>query len=146
MPKVLIVDDLESNRYVLKVMFKLFGPAQNIQILEASSGVGSVEIIRNEKPDLIFMDVKMEREDSGIEAVRVIRSLAEFRETPIWAVTAQAMDAHDGLESDRERCLKAGFSDYYTKPINQAQIIQRISELLGLPIPEKTRLRMGMVR
>ena len=146
MPKVLIVDDLESNRYVLKVMFKLFGPNQNIQILEASSGVGSVEIIRNEKPDLIFMDVKMEREDSGIEAVRVIRSLAEFRETPIWAVTAQAMDAHDGLESDRERCLKAGFSDYYTKPINQAQIIQRISELLGLPIPEKTRLRMGMVR
>lgn len=146
MSKVLIVDDLESNRYVLKVMFKLFGADQNIQILEASSGVGSVEIIRTEKPDLIFMDVKMEREDSGIEAVRVIRSLADFRDTPIWAVTAQAMDAHDGQESDRERCLKAGFSDYFTKPINQAQIVQKIAELLGLTIPEKTRMRMGLVK
>src|SRR5690349_13780664 len=108
MPKVLIVDDLDSNRYVLKVMLKLFGSENPVQVIEATSCVYSIEIIRTERPDLILMDVKMEREDSGIEAVRAIRSLPEFRDTPIWAVTAQAMDAHDGLESDRERCLRAG--------------------------------------
>lgn len=144
MPKVLIVDDLESNRYVLKTLLRLFGPRSGIQILEASEGVKSVEIIRNEKPDLILMDIKMERENSGIEVVKVIRTLPEFRNTPIWAVTAQAMDAHDGMESDKDRSLKAGFTEYITKPIQQAELLQKIATTLGLTIPEKIRNRMGM--
>jgi CheY-like chemotaxis protein len=144
MPKVLIVDDLESNRYVLKTLIKLFGPRAGVEVLEASSGVTSVEIIRNERPDLILMDVKMEREDSGIETVKVIRSLPEFRDVPIWAVTAQAMDAHDGMESDRDRCLRAGFSEYLTKPIDQSRLLVSIADTLGLTIPEKVKLRMGI--
>jgi CheY-like chemotaxis protein len=142
MPKVLIVDDLESNRYVLKVLFKLFGADANIQILEASSGVSSIELVRAEKPDLILMDLKMEREESGIDAVRLIRSLKDFQHTPIWAVTAQAMEGYDGQESDRDRCIAAGFSNYFTKPVSQSAMLSEISTTLGIPIPERVRKRM----
>lgn len=142
MPKVLIVDDLESNRYVLKALLRLFGPDSGIEVLEASSGVSSVELIRSEMPDLVLMDIKMEREDSGIEVVKLIRSIPGFRDTPVWAVTAQAMEAHDGQESDRERCLRAGFTRYITKPLNQGMLLVEISEVLGIPIPERIRARI----
>lgn len=142
MAKVLIVDDLESNRYVLKALLRLFGPDAGISVLEASSGVSSVEIIRTELPDLVLMDIKMEREDSGIEVVKLIRSIPGFRDTPVWAVTAQAMEAHDGQESDRERCLRAGFTRYITKPLDQGELLKDISEVLGIPIPERIRNRM----
>lgn len=142
MPKVLIVDDLESNRYVLKALFRLFGPGSGIEIHEASSGVSSVEIIRRENPDLVLMDIKMEREDSGIEVVKLIRSIPGFRDTPVWAVTAQAMEAHDGQESDRDRCLRAGFSRFITKPINQGELLKDISQVLGVPIPDRIRERL----
>jgi CheY-like chemotaxis protein len=128
---------------VLKTLFKLFGPKADITVLEASSGVTSVEIIRSEKPDLVLMDIKMEREDSGIEVVKLIRSIPEFRDTPIWAVTAQAMAAHDGNDSDRDRCLKAGFTKYITKPIDQAEMIHDISRTLGVTIPERLKERLG---
>lgn len=141
MAKVLIVDDLESNRFVLKSLLRLFG-AKKVDVLEASSGVSSVELIRSEKPDLILMDVKMEREDSGIQVVKLIRQLPGFADVPIWAVTAQAMDAYEGLESDRDRCLKAGFNEYITKPIDQGAMLKNIATALDLEIPPKIRARL----
>ena len=144
MPRVLIVDDKEENRYVLKNFFKLFGMNSGIEIEEASSGGNAVEQAKKYKPDLIIMDVKMESDYAGLGATKAIRSDEVIKNIPIWALTSQAMEAHDGEEGDRDKCLKAGCNDYITKPFDQVQLIQKVAKLLKLEIPQKTRMRMGI--
>jgi signal transduction histidine kinase/CheY-like chemotaxis protein len=73
--------------------------------------------------DLILMDLHMPELD-GAEAVRALR--AEGLEIPMIALTASA------YEEDRERCTQAGYSDVLTKPIDRAQLIQRIATLTGI--------------
>ncbi|HNR87093.1 MAG TPA: response regulator [Spirochaetota bacterium] len=144
MPKVLIVDDKEENRYVLKNFFKLFGVNSGIEIVEAVSGEDAVAKARADKPDLIIMDIKMETDYAGLDATRTIRSDEVVNNTPIWALTSQAMEAHDGDEGDRDKCLNAGCNDYITKPFDQIELIRKISGLLNIEIPKKTKVRMGI--
>ncbi len=143
MPRVLIVDDIEENRYVLKNFFRLFGLKAGIEVMEASSGKEAVERIKSEKPDLVFMDIKMETDLAGLDATKMIKTDSETRGIPIWAVTSQAMDAYDDEKSDRVKCLEAGCDDYITKPIDQVTLLKKVSKQLDLEIPAKTRMRMG---
>ncbi len=144
MPKVLVVDDKEENRYVLKNFFKLFGINSGIDIIEAASGDEAVARAKEVNPDLIIMDVKMETDYAGLDATRAIRSSDVISCTPIWALTSQAMESHDDEESDREKCIKAGCNEYIPKPFDQVELIQKVSRLLGIEIPTKTKMRMGI--
>jgi len=137
--KVVIIDDNAQNRYILKTVFKLFGPNSQIEIAEGSSAVKSVEFIRSERPDLVLMDIRMEREDAGIEAVKVLKKLPELKGTKYWAVTALAS------EEDKERCLEAGFDFYLPKPVDQVKILERFSSEFNIDIPPKVKKRMGII-
>jgi CheY-like chemotaxis protein len=144
MAKVLIVDDKEENRYVLNNFFKLFGIDSGIELSEATTGKEAVTKVTSEKPDLVLMDIKMETDDAGLEAVKAIRQDSSVNQIPIWAITSQAMDAHDGEESDRVKCLNAGCDHYITKPIDQVELLLKVSKQLNITIPEKTKMRMGV--
>ncbi len=147
MPKVLIVDDKEANRFVLTNFIKLFGSSVTIEIIEASSGVEAYKQLceMTEKPDLVLMDIKMESDNAGIVTVKSIRENQDLKDLTVWAITAQAMEGSDVTLSDRDKCLGAGFNDYVSKPFDLSILLRKISQFLSLEIPENIKHKMGIV-
>jgi len=114
--KVLVVDDLDMNIYVIRGMLSPYG----LQIDTAISGHEAIEKVKSNTYDLIFMDHMMPKMD-GVEAVHEIRKLGpEYEKLPIIALTANAVS---GM---KEMFLANGFDDFISKPI----IIQELDELL----------------
>lgn len=111
--RVLIVDDNEINRMVAEEMLKPL----DMQIETASDGKHALEMIKDKKYDLIFMDHLMPVMD-GIEAVTELRKLEEsyYKEVPVIALTANT------AKEQREEYMQAGMSDYLSKPIDMEDI------------------------
>jgi signal transduction histidine kinase/DNA-binding response OmpR family regulator/HPt (histidine-containing phosphotransfer) domain-containing protein len=114
--KVLVVDDLETNLDVMKGLLMPYG----LKVDTVTSGKEAIERIRSGKAgyDVIFMDHMMPEMD-GIEATRIIRNEIGAKQTPIVALTANA------VAGNREMFLSSGFTDFISKPIdiNQLDIV-----------------------
>ena len=117
--KILIVEDNPSN---LK-LFKFILEPVKCKLLEAYDGAEALRIAREEKPDIILMDIQIPKMD-GLEVTRQLRKLDEFKETPIIALTAFAMDR------DEKAGFEAGCSDYLTKPFNTEKLMNILSKYL----------------
>ncbi len=108
--RILLVEDNRVNQIVAVKTLERLG----CRIEVAASGIEALRALRCERFDLVFMDVEMPEMD-GLEATRLIRAGAvggEVREMPVVAMTAHA------IKGDRERFMKAGMTDYVTKPID----------------------------
>ncbi len=114
---ILIVDDVDSNRLLLKAFFN----DMNVCILEAEDGRQAVSAVEYTSPDLILMDIGMPVMD-GHEATKRIKQ--HSKKIPVIALTAHAM-AHE-----KERILASGFDGYLTKPVQRAGLFQEISRFL----------------
>jgi CheY-like chemotaxis protein len=119
MPRILVVEDNEDNRDSLSRRLERRG----FEVLLATDGRHGVEMAAAEKPDLILMDMNMPEMD-GWEATRKIKATPEAADVPVIALTAHAMTG------DRERALESGCSDYHTKPIEFAKLMNQIETLL----------------
>jgi len=124
--KILIVDDLEIN---LKIAQGLFAPYR-MKITTCNEGRMAVELVKNEKFDLILLDHIMPGM-SGIETVKVIRSLEgqEYKDVPIAAMTANTS------AEIREELLNSGFNDYLEKPVEA----DRLAAFVERWVPESRR-------
>jgi signal transduction histidine kinase/CheY-like chemotaxis protein/CHASE3 domain sensor protein len=111
--KILIIDDDVRNIFALTGLLERY----QMQVVYAENGRDGITIL-NENPDvsIVLMDVMMPEMD-GYETTRAIRQLERFRNLPIVALTAKAM------QGDRERCIEAGASDYITKPVDTEQLL-----------------------
>jgi len=120
MEKVLIVDDNRASRDLIRAILK---PVR-CRVVEASNGLQALDLIQQERPDLVLLDVDMPGPD-GLTVVRKIRENSALADLPVVAVTAFAM------EGDRERGLAAGFTAYVTKPVRAALLRQQVLQLLA---------------
>ncbi|HEX8139296.1 MAG TPA: HAMP domain-containing protein [Pyrinomonadaceae bacterium] len=111
--KVLIVDDDVRNIFALTSALE----SHNMQVVHSENGQEGIDILKR-TPDIevVLMDIMMPGMD-GYEAIREIRSMPQFAQLPIIALTAKAMKA------DRDRCIEAGASDYISKPLDVDQLL-----------------------
>lgn len=142
--KVLIVDDKEDNRIILKNFFNFFGRDSGIDLYYADNSKDAYDIIKKEKPDLVLLDIFMETRTSGLEVARKVRKELSNEKIALWALTAQAMAGTEGEESDEQKCLNAGCDKYFSKPFDQRALLIEVSELLGVSIPERIKKRMNI--
>ena len=118
--KILVVEDNEDNRRILVYRLRKIG---QFEIREATNGEQAVEAVKAERPDLIFMDLKMPVMD-GWEATRRIRAMDGGRTIRIIALTAQAM------AGDEQKALSIGCDDYLAKPVVDPEIVREKVERL----------------
>jgi CheY-like chemotaxis protein len=111
--RVLIVDDDVRNIFALTSSLERF----QMQVMYAENGRDGIQQLEaHPNIDIILMDMMMPEMD-GYETIRAIRQQDRFRNLPIIALTAKAM------QGDREKCIEAGASDYITKPVAIEQLL-----------------------
>ena len=118
-PKVLLVEDTEDNRFMMRRLLEMSG----YRVVEAMNGEEAVNLARAEQPQLILMDLSLPVID-GLAATRLIRKLPHCGSTPIIAVSA-----HDTSDFQSE-AIEAGCNSYVTKPIDFNDLEELIAQLL----------------
>lgn len=114
--RILVVDDDPHLRRIMRMTLV----AQGYQIKDARSGEDAVEALRQEKYDLILLDMNMPGA-GGLETCRWIRSTSDVA---IMMLTVR------GAERDKVNALDAGADDYITKPFSMPELLARIRAVL----------------
>jgi signal transduction histidine kinase/CheY-like chemotaxis protein len=118
--KILVVDDNDMNLKVFKFLLK----NTKINITTVLSGVETLELLKSNKYDVIFLDQMMPGM-SGIETLQYIKEQKLAEGTPVVALTA------DAISGAREMYMEQGFTDYLAKPIIYEELEKLLLEYLG---------------
>ena len=119
--RVLIVDDVPTNRIILKTKLA----AACYEVDQAADGTEALARIAEHPPDLVLLDYAMPGLD-GIAVCRALRADSRRAELPVIMFTAT------GDENTRLAALRAGADDFLTKPINDAVLLARMRNLLRM--------------
>ena len=116
--KVLLVDDDSDTLFTINEIVQ----SCQCKTMLANSGEECIEVLQNEIPDLILLDIMMPGMD-GFQTLKKIKENPEWSSIPVYAVTAKAM------VGDREIIIKHGFDDYIPKPVNAVIMAFKIEKL-----------------
>ena len=113
---ILVVDDKSNIRHMTREVLE----AEGFLVDEASNGQDALYIARNNKPDLVLLDVMM----PGMGGYEFLRIFRKEKDTPVILLTAK-MD-----EVDKVLGLELGADDYVTKPFGMKELVARIHAVL----------------
>jgi len=118
MSKILIIEDNEDNRDILKHQLEYLG----YEVVEAADGLEGLNQVAKEQPDLVIVDIMMPGID-GKEVARRLRADSKTKDLPVLAATVlfHSEDIHS--------CLAAGCNDVLTKPFTLQQLKDRLEKL-----------------
>ena len=119
MATILIVEDSQTERQVLRKMLENGGHL----VIAATDGLEGIAMARQNKPDLILMDVVMPGQN-GFQTTRQLSRDPRTRQIPIIIVTTKDQ------ETDRVWAKRQGASDYLLKPVSEKQLVPIINSLL----------------
>ncbi|MBF0351652.1 MAG: PAS domain S-box protein [SAR324 cluster bacterium] len=117
--RVLVVDDLEPNRFLVRESLKKSG----VEVLEAENGQKALLVAREYHPDVILMDIRMPVMD-GHEATKKLKGSLETADIPVIALTASIE------HSEISRLQDSGFDGYLPKPLKLNALLEELSRFL----------------
>ena len=124
-PKILIVDDEDYIRLLIEQTLEELED-EGVEILTANNGADALEMIRDEKPNLVFLDVMMPRMN-GYDVCRTVKDDADLKDDVfIIMLTAK------GQEFDKEKGANVGADIYMTKPFDPDELLDKAYEILGI--------------
>lgn len=118
--KILIVDDEPNIVMTLEYAFK----KQNFEVFIARDGSEAIQIIENNIPDVVLLDIMMPKVD-GYQTIKLIKENALLKHTKVVFLTAK------NKASDIEKGKSLGADKYLTKPFSIKKIVSEINELFN---------------
>ena len=119
-PRILVVEDNLVNLQLLTLYIQ-----DNCMAYSALDGKAAIESARQNRFDMILMDINLGPGLDGIQAMLEIRKLSDYRAVPVVALTGYASIG------DRDRLISLGFSGYLPKPVTKDVLLGLIEELIS---------------
>ena len=123
--KILIVDDEPNILILMEQALEKLEDEDDVELLTARNGLEALEIIKEEKPNLVFLDVMMPKM-SGLEVCNAVKNKLGMQEVYIIMLTAK------GQEFDKKSGMAVGADLYMTKPFRPKEVLAKSREVLGL--------------
>lgn len=122
--KVLIVDDEPNILILMEQALEKLEDEHDVMLLTAENGQEALEIIQQEQPNLVFLDVMMPKMN-GLEVCQRVKEDRTLNEIYIIMLTAK------GQEFDKQTGMAVGADLYMTKPFRPKEVLAKSREILG---------------
>lgn len=119
MAKILVVDDEPNINDMLEIRLKFHG----YEVIKAFDGEEALKMARNEKPDLILLDIMLPKKN-GYDICRLLKFDKKYQHIPIILFTAR------GSAQDIQNSCEVGADAFFNKPFISEELIAKIRELL----------------